>query len=160
MSLSTFEAEIARESTSAREKHEPFVNFHEAYAVLLEEVDEFWDSVKRDDPDAKELIQIGAMCRTIWKELFGYPVQNHPADYQLEITGQGPVTNILNPAWLRANVGRQCRFPSIECLASHLKKLQHQGETSFAGGPLHQEIYLVDVMMTDKHFRQESFSGV
>lgn len=58
--------EIAR----AGSIHPPLRGTHEAYAVLLEEVDEFWDEVRKRNPDKTqmrlELIQIAAMaCRTI-----------------------------------------------------------------------------------------------
>lgn len=157
MSLGTFEAAIAEESASAREQHRPLAKFHEGYAVLLEEVEEFWDSIKRDDPDAKELIQIGAVCRLIWKELFGYPVQEHPPEAP---PAPGTVTNVLNHVWLQNNVGSTCRFLNLGCLQAHLKKLQHQGETSFAGGPIQQEITLVDMMLVDCDFFHQSRNGL
>jgi|TARA_Y100000310_G_scaffold344326_1_gene456458 hypothetical protein len=50
----------------------PFISAHEAYGVLKEEVDEFWDEVKRNTASIdyasmiKELIQIAAVAiRTI-----------------------------------------------------------------------------------------------
>ena len=59
-------ANVGEEIIRARKKFKPFVNAHEAYAVLKEEVDEFWDEVKRkkQDPAAMkhELIQIAAMA--------------------------------------------------------------------------------------------------
>jgi NTP pyrophosphatase (non-canonical NTP hydrolase) len=58
--------EIAEEIKRARAKHAPMRGAHEGYAVLLEEVDELWDEVKRRAPDLaamrKEAIQIGAMA--------------------------------------------------------------------------------------------------
>jgi len=58
--------EIQKELDYANGKFPPFKSTHEAYAVILEEVDEFWDEVKKRDPDLKnmkkELIQISAMC--------------------------------------------------------------------------------------------------
>lgn len=46
--------------------HGKFRSVHEAYAVLLEELDEFWDEVKLKQHDKaamkKELIQLAAMC--------------------------------------------------------------------------------------------------
>jgi NTP pyrophosphatase (non-canonical NTP hydrolase) len=58
--------EIKQELDSANEKFPPFKSTHEAYAVILEEIDEFWDEVKKKEPDfknmKKELIQIAAMC--------------------------------------------------------------------------------------------------
>ncbi len=59
---------IADEVMRARRSHEPLNSAHEAYSVILEELDEFWDEVKRKradrNPEAmlKELIQCGAMC--------------------------------------------------------------------------------------------------
>lgn len=38
---------------------------HEFYAILLEEVDELWESIKADEPQARieeELVQVAAMC--------------------------------------------------------------------------------------------------
>jgi hypothetical protein len=61
----TVGAEIVAEIERARRKHAPMRGPHEGYAVLLEEVDELWDEVKRRDPDLaamrKEAIQIAAM---------------------------------------------------------------------------------------------------
>ena len=39
-------------------------NAHQGYAILLEEVDEAWDEIKRDDLKAarKEMIQVAAMA--------------------------------------------------------------------------------------------------
>jgi hypothetical protein len=58
-------AEVAAELRRARTKHAPMRGAHEGYAVLLEEVDELWDEVKRRDPDLvamrKEAIQVAAM---------------------------------------------------------------------------------------------------
>jgi len=58
--------EIAEEIKRARAKHAPMRGAHEGYAVLLEEVDELWDEVKRSKADLvamrKEAIQIGAMA--------------------------------------------------------------------------------------------------
>ena len=59
-------ADICDEMARAMEQHGDFTNFHEAYAVILEELDEVWDHVKtkHPNPDAmrKELIQTAAMC--------------------------------------------------------------------------------------------------
>ena len=47
-------------------KNGPLNSHHEAYAVLLEEVDEYWDEVKKRTPDRQrmreELIQIAAVA--------------------------------------------------------------------------------------------------
>lgn len=47
---------VASEAVSAvmkaRVKHAPMRSPHEGYAILLEEVDELWDEVKRWQPDS------------------------------------------------------------------------------------------------------------
>lgn len=67
--LSDIYAEVMR----AKSKHPgDFHNFHEAYAVLREEVDELWDDIKADkNPDVirKEAIQVAAMAFRLIKEL-------------------------------------------------------------------------------------------
>jgi NTP pyrophosphatase (non-canonical NTP hydrolase) len=52
-----------------------FVNQHEGYAVLLEEVDELWDEIKKNQKNydllaqKKEAIQVAAMAVRICVEL-------------------------------------------------------------------------------------------
>ena len=64
----TLADEVDAELRRAQELWAPMANLHEGYAILLEEVDEFWDHVKtnekrRDNPAIrKELIQIAAMA--------------------------------------------------------------------------------------------------
>jgi len=57
---------IQNEAKRAAEKFPAFNSAHEGYAVLLEEVDELWDEVKRHDIDhdamIAEAIQVGAMA--------------------------------------------------------------------------------------------------
>lgn len=59
---------IAEEATRAAQKYTPFNSAHEGYAVLLEEVDELWDEVKKN-PKARDMakmrdeaIQVAAMA--------------------------------------------------------------------------------------------------
>lgn len=61
---------VAAELSAAREKHPGKQHsLHEGYAVLLEEVDEFWDEVKKKSSERSpsailvELIQISAMAQ-------------------------------------------------------------------------------------------------
>lgn len=53
----------------------PQVNLHEGYAVLLEEVDEFWELVRSQKPDPStvlhELVQIAAMAMRTAEEVIG-----------------------------------------------------------------------------------------
>ncbi len=50
----------------AIKKHAPMHSAHEGYAVLLEEVDELWDEVKRQTVDGsamrKEALHVAAMA--------------------------------------------------------------------------------------------------
>ena len=60
---------IEKEALRAREKHKPINSVHEGYSVILEEMDEFWDEVKKKsslrDPNhmLEELVQIATMAR-------------------------------------------------------------------------------------------------
>lgn len=60
--------EVERELRRAAGKHPAQNSLHEGYAVLLEEVDEFWDEVKKRSAERSldnvrlELIQIAAMA--------------------------------------------------------------------------------------------------
>jgi hypothetical protein len=66
--LESIFSEISEEYWKAREVYGAFSSSHELYAVLLEEVDEFWDSVKSNNPDPKELMQVAAtaIAGIIW----------------------------------------------------------------------------------------------
>lgn len=67
--------DIDRELADARHKFENMNSYHEAYGILKEELDEFWDCVRLwkgndvflyEEKCRKELIQIAAMAvRTI-----------------------------------------------------------------------------------------------
>lgn len=80
--MSDFGRLVEAELISARQKH-PGVqhSLHEGYAVLLEEVDEFWDWVKtrsRDQDPVKiyeELIQIAAMAQRTAEDVLSQRVQ-------------------------------------------------------------------------------------
>jgi NTP pyrophosphatase (non-canonical NTP hydrolase) len=63
---------VREELQTARSKHSPMNSSHEAAAVIMEELDEFWDEVKKKrerrskQKMKEELIQIAAMaCRAI-----------------------------------------------------------------------------------------------
>jgi len=64
--------EIGDEFREAQAKHKSLNSAHEAYAVIREELDEFWDEVKKKREQRskyamrRELVQVAAMCvRTI-----------------------------------------------------------------------------------------------
>ena len=55
----------------ATELYGPMNSSHEAYAIIAEELDEFWDLVRQKDVGTeemrKELIQVAAMaCRAVY----------------------------------------------------------------------------------------------
>ena len=56
------------EAESANKKYPPFNSAHEGYAVLLEEIDELWDEVKKNpksrdmDKMREEAVQVAAMA--------------------------------------------------------------------------------------------------
>ena len=57
---------VEKELEDANSVHPQFNSLHEGYAVILEEVDELWDEVKKRHPDKikvrDEAIQISAMA--------------------------------------------------------------------------------------------------
>lgn len=67
--MSDFREDMAEELRRAEKKHgPPLHSYHEAYAVIAEELDEFWDQTRKQvgerDPvrARKELVQIAAMA--------------------------------------------------------------------------------------------------
>ena len=59
---------ILYEYKEASNKHDGFHSFHEAYAVLLEEVDEMWEAIKGNFPlrfIQREATQVAAMALAI-----------------------------------------------------------------------------------------------
>lgn len=66
---------VQEELNRAREMHGPMNSIHEGYAVILEELDEVWDEVKKKTKDRdlkhllKELIQVSAMCQKMAEDV-------------------------------------------------------------------------------------------
>lgn len=68
--ITSIVADVIDEFNRATHKHPPFNSRHEAYAILIEEVDELWTEVKKNhskNPEAKitqrkEAIQVAAMA--------------------------------------------------------------------------------------------------
>jgi vacuolar-type H+-ATPase catalytic subunit A/Vma1 len=58
--------EVYKEVRVAQRKHSPFNSSHESYAVIKEELEEYWEEVKKKSGDRdrenmrKELLQIAA----------------------------------------------------------------------------------------------------
>ena len=62
-------AKIETEMEFAKDKFGRYNSMHEAYAVIKEELEEFWDGVKVDDPDPSELLQVVATAKRALIEL-------------------------------------------------------------------------------------------
>lgn len=75
LTVKTFSEHVAKELASAREKHGPMLSIHEGYAVILEELDEVWDEVKKKTKERdlenllKELIQVAAMAQKMAEDV-------------------------------------------------------------------------------------------
>jgi hypothetical protein len=65
----------------------PFACPHQAYAVLLEEVDELWDDIKanRKPESVQEAIQVAAMAIRFVAEFGVYPYSKYPTPSQTEV---------------------------------------------------------------------------
>lgn len=72
---SAFADSVADELGRAMAAHPPIASIHEGFAVLLEEVDELWELVRRRAADRRaldvrrELVQIAAMAQRIAQDL-------------------------------------------------------------------------------------------
>lgn len=64
---------MAAELDRARLHHGDMASAHEAYAVVLEELEEWWEEVQRHDrvKGLLELIQLAAMARRAAEDIYG-----------------------------------------------------------------------------------------
>lgn len=66
---------VASELRAARKGNLPMNSWHEAYAVIWEEVEEFWEEVRKKRKDRNglvllgELVQVAAMCQRAAEDL-------------------------------------------------------------------------------------------
>jgi len=66
---------VKDELVKARKNHGPQASYHEGYAVLLEEVDELWDEVKKKSSNRNhgdtlaELVQIAACAQKMAEDV-------------------------------------------------------------------------------------------
>lgn len=73
--MSPFPLHVECELARARAKHAPIHSAHEGYAVILEELDEFWHEVlkKRESRDVvamySELVQVAAMAQRVAEDV-------------------------------------------------------------------------------------------
>jgi ribosome-binding protein aMBF1 (putative translation factor) len=70
-----FPDRMAVELQTARAKHPSINTHHEAYSIILEEIDEYWEEVRRKKEARSqaymlsELVQIAAMCQRAAEDL-------------------------------------------------------------------------------------------
>jgi hypothetical protein len=71
MTFDTAVALVSAELQRAQVKFPAFHSGHEGYAVIIEELDELWQDVKRDDLDSAgiEAVQVAAMALRFLLEL-------------------------------------------------------------------------------------------
>lgn len=75
MDMEKFFLEMVEALYLAQLNHKPLNSAHEVYAVILEELDEFWDQVRLKPENRstiamrKELVQIATMCWRTVKDL-------------------------------------------------------------------------------------------
>ena len=73
--MKPFSEQVDKELIKAREMHGPVNSIHEGYAVILEELDEVWDEVKKKTKDRdlkhllKELVQVAAMAQKMAEDV-------------------------------------------------------------------------------------------
>ena len=48
-------SDLMLELEKAEEKYPPFQNRHEGYGIILEELDELWEEIKKKNPDSSKL---------------------------------------------------------------------------------------------------------
>ena len=67
---SPFLGEILRQIVLARAMHPPINSLHEGYAVLAEEVEEFWEEVRKKSADRdyhNARLELAQVCAVAWR---------------------------------------------------------------------------------------------
>jgi hypothetical protein len=71
--LDIFPIMVKDEIQKARINHANLNSAHEGYAVILEELDEFWEEVKMRNQNktamVSELVQVAAMCQRLAEDV-------------------------------------------------------------------------------------------
>jgi NTP pyrophosphatase (non-canonical NTP hydrolase) len=73
--MTKFNELVKAELKRARQQHGPILSVHEGYAVILEELDEVWDEVKKKTSEQnlnnlfKELVQVSAMAQKMAEDV-------------------------------------------------------------------------------------------
>ena len=75
MMTNKFNQLVQEELKRARQQHGPMLSIHEGYSVILEELDEVWEEVKKKTKERdldnlfKELIQVSAMAQKMAEDV-------------------------------------------------------------------------------------------
>lgn len=89
-----FPALVEMELAEARRGHKPQNSAHEGYAVLLEEMDELWEEVRKRRHSRSafkmlgELVQIGAMAQRMAEDVLKSATAEIPLDVKLFTDGE------------------------------------------------------------------------
>ena len=73
--MKSFNELVKEELIKARQKHGPVTSVHEGYAVILEELDEVWEEVKKKtenrdlDNLLKELVQVSTTAQKMAEDI-------------------------------------------------------------------------------------------
>jgi hypothetical protein len=68
---------VEAEAKRGLELHGPITSLHEGYAVILEEIDEIWDEVKKKKPDKENLLKECVQAAAILKKLYYFIEQKY-----------------------------------------------------------------------------------
>jgi uncharacterized protein YfbU (UPF0304 family) len=75
----TFSERVQAEVAQAREQHREIHSVHEGYSVILEELEEFWDEVRKKPAQRDlailymELVQVAATAQRTAEDVLGHP---------------------------------------------------------------------------------------
>jgi glutamyl-tRNA reductase len=84
--MRNFDEDVSEEVIRARRLHAPLNSAHEAYAVILEELDEFWDECRKKREHRnhhqmyRELVQVAAMATRAATDLRLPPMPDRSMD--------------------------------------------------------------------------------
>lgn len=130
--LESIHDKIVYQISYARERHPPMKSEFEAYTIIREEMEEFFDSVKQNEPDLTELYQVVACCLMALEDVYGWTeftfnrsansgwakVGENPTIYQIYGVGQ----YYFDMYWddVRDNQSRSHQERDLKCMAQYI----------------------------------------
>lgn len=120
---------IAAEHAAASQKFPAFNNAHEGYAVILEELYELWDEIKKNvktsDPEKirKEAIQVGAMALRFLTDVCRARCRVCGCtDERACVTVEGPCR------WIAPDLCSACAVRAVDLTAMKAESVKRAGE--------------------------------